>query len=219
MEQFPDEKLSLDCHILYLRNQACQHGPRDLQRRVYLTQLVRCIERSGRLWTDPSPYYEDALQMTWVYCCRNLCEACTSSSPHNQSRSSVITWLNAYLKWRLHDLAQEQYRKKAQIELSSIPDSYSVWNASASRPEVPPILEETKAWVKEDRQGLLRSLHLKNNPDITAQYLILKRLPPETSWQDLSNELRVSISTLSSFYRRNCLPSLREFGKHRGYLV
>jgi hypothetical protein len=47
--------------------------------------------------------------------------------------------------------------------------------------------------------------------------LILRRLPPETPWKVLSEEFDIPSSTLSSFYQRQCLPRLREFGKSEGY--
>ena len=217
MEQFQDDRSSMDCHILYLKQQACQFEPDALERKLYLTKLIRCIENSGRLWKDASPYYEDALQMTWVYCCLNLCEGSTGKA-YDPTLASVVTWLNSYLKWRLHDLSVAYRKRLNEVELSELTDSSSLWDSSKHRPEVPPILEETRAWVERDSTHELRSLSLKDHPHVTAQYLILQRLPPETSWQDLATQLNISISTLSSFYRRHCLPALRKFGKNQGYL-
>lgn len=217
MEQFQDGRSSVDCHILYLKQQACQFEANQLQRKLYLTKLIRCIENSGRLWKEASPYYEDALQMTWVYCCLNLCESGTGKA-YDAERASVVTWLNSYLKWRLHDLSLAHRQRSSHVELSELADSSSLWDSSKYRPEIPPILEETKSWVEQDEQHELRSLSLKDHPQVTAQFLILQRLPPEKSWQDLSDELKISISTLSSFYRRHCLPALRKFGKNQGYL-
>lgn len=218
MDKFQDDRLSEDFHLLYLKNQACQHPPDDVRRQIYLTQLIRCILKSGRLWKESSTYYEDALQMTWVYCCQNLCEAVTTKSPYDSSLSSIITWLNVYLKWRLHDLALKSKQDHMQVGLSAQAEHSVYGDSSQCRPEVSSIFEETLAWVEEDPSGELQRLRLNKHPHITAQYLILKRLPPETSWKALSDELQVSISTLSSFYRRHCLPNLRKFGKNQGYL-
>ena len=218
MDQFKDDRISEDFHFLYLKNQACQYPPDDVRRKIYLTRLIRGILKSGRLWKESSPYYEDALQVTWIYCCQNLCEAVTTASPYDPTISSVVTWLNAYLKWRLHDFSLEAKKAQHQVELSRISESSALWDSSLHRPSVPSIFEETLAWVKSDPSGELRKLRLKLHPQVTAQYLILRRLPPETSWQALSEELQVSISTLSSFYRRHCLPNLRKFGKNQGYI-
>lgn len=217
MEPLKGDRAFVDFHILYLQRQACQFAPNELKRKLYLTQLIRCIERSGRLWKEASPYYEDALQMTWVYCCLNLCESKTGNA-YDSTRASVVTWLNSYLKWRLHDLSVAHQKGNAHVDISELSDWSTILDSSQHRPEVPPILEETREWAERDPDYELRSLALKNHSHVTAQYLILERLPPEKSWQSISDELDISISTLSSFYRRHCLPALRKFGKNQGYL-
>jgi hypothetical protein len=51
----------------------CEYPLGSKERQVGLTQILRTIVRSGRLWRDDSPYYEEALQHNWVYFCRHLC--------------------------------------------------------------------------------------------------------------------------------------------------
>jgi hypothetical protein len=60
--------------------------------------------------------------------------------------------------------------------------------------------------------------HIAGRPEVNAQVLILRRLPPEASWKELSAEFNLPISTLSSFYQRQCIPRLRKFGESEGYL-
>ena len=215
MDPLQDDRASIDFQILSLKRKACESAPDGLSRKIYLTQLIRCIENSGRLWKEASPYYEDALQMTWVYFCLNLCESKTGQA-YDSEQASVLTWLNAYLKWRLHDLAVAHRQNLSELELSELHDSSPV--LSSHPHDIPPILEETRSWVEQDRNQELRGLTLKDHPSVTAQYLILQRLPPEKSWKAISEELNISISTLSSFYRRHCLPALRKFGQKQGYL-
>jgi hypothetical protein len=64
----------------------------------------------------------------------------------------------------------------------------------------------------------LSRIHITNHPEVTAKVLILRRLPPEDSWKSIAAEFNVSIPTLSSFYQRQCLPRLRNFGESEGYL-
>jgi hypothetical protein len=93
----------------------------------------------------------------------------------------------------------------------------SVENIPAN-PDVPPLLEEIKRWVETDPDRELRRIHITNHPEVTARVLILRRLPPETSWKILAAEFNITISTLSSFYQRQCLPRLRKFSESQGYL-
>jgi hypothetical protein len=88
----------------------------------------------------------------------------------------------------------------------------------AAQPDVPPILEEVSRWAEADVNGELQHIHIEGQPDVNCQTLILRRLPPETSWKDLAKEFGLSVSTLSSFYQRQCMPRLRKFGESQGYL-
>ncbi len=203
--------------------EACRHPAGSDQRQRNLTSVIRLI--ANKLWKENTPYYEDALQQTWVYFCQNICEGNTGE-PYNPTRGSVITWLNTYLKRRLQDFYIETKKQQATIflnrqrqspgsEVSETPDP--VDNLEAS-PDLPPLLEEVRTWAKTDPTGELRRTRLQGHPQVTAQVLILRRLPPETSWKTLAAELGVPASTLSSFYQRQCLPRLRKFGESEGYI-
>jgi DNA-directed RNA polymerase specialized sigma24 family protein len=180
---------------------------------------------AGKLWKEHTPYYQDALQQTWVYFCQNLCESKTGDR-YNPDRSSVVTWLNAYLRRRLQDFyidarKQEATRATSQIKQGRSGDQ-GEWvdplDAVAAEPDVPPILEAVRLWAEADATGELTRTHIEGHPAITCQVLILRRLPPETSWKELAAEFGLSVSTLSSFYQRQCLPRLRKFGESEGYL-
>ncbi|HEY9846452.1 MAG TPA: hypothetical protein V6D03_09665 [Candidatus Caenarcaniphilales bacterium] len=200
--------------------ETCKHKLGSLQRQRGLTQIVRMIVKSRKLWQDAAPHYEDALQQTWMYFCRNLCEA-TTGDKYDPQRSSIVTWLNAYLKRRLQDYRIQTQMKQAQtaspqvLEADKLIDPVEMLAAPS---DMPPILETIKQWAETDRDGELRRTHIQGHPAVTCQRLILKRLPPEASWQTLATEFNLSISTLSSFYRRQCLPRLRNFGQTQGYL-
>jgi hypothetical protein len=201
---------------------ACKHSPGSPQRQRLLTQIIRLT--APKLWKDSSPYYHDALQQTWVYFCQNICERGTTD-PYDPDRSSVVTWLNAYLKRRLQDgyldvqkqqatraSGQLRQSRSGEVEISDPLDNL------AAEPDVPPLLEEITAWAEADVEGELRRVHIEGHPTVNCQTLILRRLPPETSWKALSAEFGLTISTLSSFYQRQCLPRLRKFGESEGYL-
>jgi hypothetical protein len=202
-----------------LVKEACKHPPGSPARQRNLTKIIRLI--TPKLWREYTPYYQDALQQTWVYFCQNVCEAGTGAA-YDPERSRIITWLNNYLKWRLQDgYIKAQEEKVTQVQATSRSDEGNETNLIENipaEPDVPPLLEEVKKWVQADVTGELRQTHITNRPDVTAQVLILRRLPPETSWKDLSAEFNLTVSTLSSFYQRQCLPRLRKFGESEGYL-
>jgi hypothetical protein len=213
----------MDAPLSQMVREACRHPAGSAERRKSLTKVIRLI--ANKLWKEHTPYYQDAVQQTWVYFCQNICEGNTGE-PYNPDRSHVTTWLNYYLKRRLQDLYTETQKQQSKIvsgqnECLGSADLNQTVNPIenlAANPDVPTLLEEVRNWVETDPEGELRQAHITNRPDITCQVLILRRLPPETSWKTLATEFNLSISTLSSFYQRQCLPRLRKFGESEGYL-
>lgn len=211
----------LQDHVQALIAEACRYPAGTLQRQKQLNQIIPLI--ADHLWQERVPYYQDALQQTWVYFCQNLCESQTGNA-YDPKKATVITWLNVYLKHRLRD----GYRQTQKQRATTVPialegnrgdrPSLNLIERLPAQPDIPPLLLEIKSWAESDPDRTLTHTHLKNHPHITCQLLILKRLPPEAPWKDLSVELGVGVSTLSSFYQRKCMPLLREFGTLQGYL-
>lgn len=212
--------LPLEDQLRELVLEARQYPAGHLKRRQCLTQMVRLIDKSHKLWHEHTPYYEDALQQTWVYFCQNICEPGTGEQ-YDPERSSVITWLNRYLKWRLQDCRINQQKHLARyssVAPGAINKNPDITENLAAPPDTPPILETTRQWVESDPESTLRSVHIQNRPDVNCQTLLMRRLPPEQSWEKISAEFSLPISTLSSFYQRQCMPRLRNFGETQGYL-
>ncbi|MEH1768685.1 MAG: sigma-70 family RNA polymerase sigma factor [Nostoc sp.] len=212
-----------DEQLRRLVTEACGHKPGSPQRQKLLTQIIRLT--ASRLWRETTPYYQDALQQTWLYFCRNVCEGLTGQI-YDPNYGSVVTWLNAYLRRRLQDFYLNQNREQATTVPQRIRQSTSggiseaidpIDNLPAS-PQAPPILEDLEMWAQTDSNGELRGIYIKGRPDVNCQVLILRRLPPEVSWRELSEEFGLSIPTLSSFYQRQCLPRLRKFAELEGLL-
>lgn len=203
----------LDQQIKDLVQEACSHPPGSPIRQKKLTQIIRLL--SGKLWKESAPYYEDALQKTWLFFCKNICDA------YNPKLASVATWLNTYLKRRLQDgFIDVRDRRNQEISSWQTKDgeSVDVIDTIPGQEYVEPIWEKVRAWAEEDLDGELRKIHIEGYPTVTCQVLILRRLLSETSWKTLSKEFGIPIPTLSSFYRRQCMPRLRNFGEREGYV-
>lgn len=225
MRETNNEENNLSQQLQQLVAEACSHPPKSLMRRQKLSEIVRLIVQSGRLWQEGTPHYNDALQQTWVYFCRNVCEANTAKKPYDPHLASVITWLDTYLRRRLQDFNNERKQEKVIRDLQPVStdsEARNLINYVANPPTHSDsplvILEETKKWVLADPEGELSSVHINKRPDVTCQILILKRLPPETSWKKIALEFNLPPSTAPNFYKRECLPRLRNFAKKQGYL-
>nr|WP_138506594.1 sigma-70 family RNA polymerase sigma factor [Nostoc sp. PA-18-2419] len=204
---------NLNQQLQRLVAEACSHPARSLMRRQKLSEIVRVVMKSGKLWKENTPYYNDALQQTWLYFCRN-------PEQYNLNSCSVITWLDNCLKWRLQDFRSQE----AEIQAKTVPLSSlsieNITNTIESLPaaaDIPPILSETYQWVMTDPDNDLTSTHVKGRPDVTCQVLILRRLPPETPWKNIAKEFNLPPSTAPNFYKRECLPRLRNFALRQGY--
>lgn len=206
---------NLNQKLQQLVAESCLYPARSLQRRQKLNEIVRLVMKSGKLWKENTPYYNDALQQTWLYFCRNL-------EQYNPERCSVITWLDNCLKWRLQDIRSAQAKEQARtvcIPMLETEETTDLIKNLPAEPDIPSILEETERWVKTDPDGSLHSTHVKDRPDVTCQILILRRLPPETAWKTIALEFNLPISTAPNFYKRECLPRLRNFALKQGYLT
>ena len=218
MSQAPTNQF--DREVARLIAESCQHPPGSFRRNSGLTKLIQAIVQSGKLWHTYDNFYEDALQQTWLYLCRNLCEANTGKQ-YEPEKSRVITWLNSYLKYRLLSFRQEiKQKNEKEVTPSAIAQEQATdpIQQLTAPSETPPIWEETLNWVTNDPDGELSSIHIKNRSDLTCQVLILRRLPPPTDWKTLEAELNCSYSTLANFYQRQCRPRLRQFALTQGFL-
>lgn len=210
----------LDQKLRTLVAEACNHPLKSLERRQKLSEVHRLVMQSGKLWKEHAPYYNDALQEMWEFCCRN-------PEQYDPTLKGVITWLDDYLKKRLRNLRDARYRQKAremtalQTESGEITDP--VTNLPA-RPDIQPVLEiweNTLSWVQTDPDNALRSTCFRGCSNVNCQALILRRFPLETPWSTIAAEFNLTppeAKDLPKVYNRKCLPLLRKFAMSQGYV-
>jgi hypothetical protein len=209
----------LEVKILQLIQEICQHPSGSIDRQKGLNQIIFLIQKTGKLLRGTGiPDAEEALQETWFFFCRNLCEATTAKESYNPQKSSVITWINNYLSYRLKDKQISFYEQKNKFDFLLENNAQQIDPASLipSPPEPRPILSEVKEWLETNYLELKR-IYIRDRPDANCYVLIDRRLPPETSWIDLSIEFDIPVATLSNFYQRQCFPRLLNFGKSQAY--
>jgi hypothetical protein len=207
----------LNERLKQLATEVCQHPHGSLKRQRLLNQLIFQMQQSGKIWlgNDVIPqYYEDALQQTWFWFCKNI-------HKYDASQANVITWFNSHLKFRLLDVRREiAIDKKTRATKSEDADKNfidPIDNLPASeKPQ--PILEETLEWI-ETQGSKLRSLHVRSFPHINCQELFKHKLPPDVkTWRELAEKFGKRESTLNHFYNHKCLPCLLAFGRAQGYI-
>jgi DNA-directed RNA polymerase specialized sigma24 family protein len=207
----PNRQFMVDEFNLYLQQlvgMALLYPAKSLERQRYLTQIIRLIVKSDKMWCDRNaPHYDDALQKTWQHLCENL-------DKYDSTKASLTTWLNQYLKWRIIDGYQAQNRETARQEeyKRHLSDTSSDDSLEAEKS-----LEKLKAWLTADAEGILSRTYIREHPEVNCQTLILRKLQPDATWKTLAAEFGINDKTLSSFYQRKCMPILREFGKKENF--
>jgi hypothetical protein len=203
-----DSKVNLE----QLAIEICQEPPGSPLRQRKLTTMIKILSRE--LWRETSPYYGDALQDTYTFLCRRLCDL------YDPDKAMVKTWLNNHLKWRLFALKQEATEDaKKRVYMPSSPEDGldPIANIPAPALSEYSIVDALRDYLLEDKDGKLRSIHMLNRPDINVQSISLRRLPPdETGWSKLATEYQSTIPGLSAFYQRKCVHHLRKFLEDEG---
>ena len=203
-----------------LITEACNHPPKSLARRQKLGEVHRLVMKSGKLWREYTPYYNDALQEMWEFCCQN-------PEQYDPTLKSVITWLDDYLKKRLRNLRDARYRQQRREITTVATESGETTDPIANlpaRPDIQPVLEiwqQTLNWVQTDPDNVLRSTCFRGYCQVNCQALILRRFPSETSWSTIAAEFNLTPSEakdLPKVYNRKCLPLLRKFAVSQGYV-
>ncbi len=206
----------IDENLKKLVAKACSYLEGTEERQEALDEIIRELLRSRKVWREKTPYYEDALQQTWLYLCDN-------PEQYNPERGTVTNWINNHLKWQLLDFQQATWKEKLRssaVQIANIEETYTQIeeNNLLVRPDFLTILEQTRRWIETDATRELRKTHIKDRPDVNCQILMLLRLPPETRWETIARTFNLSMSTAPNFYKREALPRLQKFASTEGYL-
>ncbi|WP_272121521.1 hypothetical protein [Spirulina major] len=210
----------LNATLKQLVAQALEYPPQSNERRQTLYRIYQQVTRSGKLWCDRQPYYNDALQEMWEYCCHHL-------EDYDPTVKQVITWLDDELKRRLSRYRYAQQRS-ATKHVQDVEGGSTTLPPLAERLPAPPdaqaslaIWQQTLEWVQTDPDHRLRKLCFRKRPEGNCQRLCQRRLPPEATWGEIAAELELNAAEakdLPKWYCRRCIPILREFGVAQGFL-
>ena len=205
----------LNEELRQLAIKAQQHPVNTKMRQIALTRLVNAIQRSGQLcrpYSGQFPgFYDDiyssACNRTFLYICQTI-------DGYDPNRGEVLSWVNFIMKRRFVDAINEILSSFVQPRHCS---SQRLWTEDLEQLielEVNPLLSsEIISWIKEDPEELFKTTHISNHTGVNFQYLAIKRIEGY-SWRELSDHLKIPLSTLSRFYDR-CLTKfssqLREY--------
>ncbi|NEO87049.1 MAG: caspase family protein [Spirulina sp. SIO3F2] len=210
-DEFPINALNnesiteLDKILLSLVLEAQRHPVQSRERRRALDRLFRLIHNSGQLSKPFGQYpsslyqeiYSDAIQRLFSFITQEI-------ERYNPERSRVIAWANYLLKVRFFPEAQQSFRrvKKSNYKQSESSRVNVITSPKDRHQTKSSLSNQLKIYFEADPDKILKKICIRNRPDVTFQFVALKVLDG-CKWRELSEEINVSVSTLSAFYNRN----------------
>ncbi|MDI9641785.1 sigma-70 family RNA polymerase sigma factor [Geitlerinema splendidum] len=214
MEPEMDTSNELDEKLQQLAIEAQNHPPGTRQRQIALTKLVSTLQKSGQLCRPqlgrfPKEVYDDLYNETQQ---RVLLFVFQNINNYDPQRGKLIKWVNFMMDKRFIDVLRERSHKKIQY-MPNIDELDRLCERN-SLSIVKEVAQEIREYLQNDPEGKFSQVHISKNPRANFRAIALRYLEGR-SWQEISNELNVGVSTLSSFYQRK----LEKFAEHfREYL-
>jgi hypothetical protein len=137
--------------------------------------------------------YEIAVQNMMLYICTNI-------DKYKPDKAPVMRWVNFLLERRFFTEAVREVmgRKNQEIQGSDSVDTRSLTSAENS----PSLSDLVRQSIEEDVNGIFASKHIRGYPQANFQEIFRRRIIEEESWEKISTDLGIKISTLSDFYHR-----------------
>ncbi|OCQ95629.1 hypothetical protein BCD67_10435 [Oscillatoriales cyanobacterium USR001] len=203
--------------LLELACNAKQHPPGSHNRRIALNKLVNQIFKlNSRLLGYPQKgqyppnLYEDfrkeALQKTCLYICQQI----DNYNPEHP----FMAWFNFTLNNRFKEVVREWNNKKKHnqeisiLSLDKLNEKYFLSPQEIENISVKDSLSDTSdikmlhQFLDDDPENKLKSDHIKGRPDATFQVLAIARFVDDKTWEQMSQEFKIPIPTLSAFVTR-----------------
>lgn len=188
----------------------CSESRDNPQRRKLVDRLLRELQLLPKLSRVSHPYYLEALNKTWQWLDNHLHEFNPRRSP---IQASLTTWVNAHLRYRIHDLYATKSQKVLSLDLDALERS-GFYNdcLGGLDAEIEQIEREEKqalAWtiaqyIDRDPEQQLRNCYPRNRPDCNCQILV-QRLFLQQSPQKMAaiaRQLNINTQTVHSFWKR-----------------
>ncbi|MEC4984224.1 MAG: hypothetical protein SAJ37_18340 [Oscillatoria sp. PMC 1068.18] len=215
----PNDMSELDQQLKDLALEVQRYSPGSRKRRKALDKLIRVMQRPRVLpYLYPGcfqGFYEEILseakQQLFLYICQNI-------NNYKPERGEVLQWINIHFR-RFFIEASRQFMpveirggSSVQIRRASIDELETNDSLEINAQQNPFFSEEVKNFVEEDPESIFKNTHIRSHPKANFQLIFLRRIEGY-SWEEISTDLSIGISTLSRFYQRclrNFAPLFRE---------
>jgi Helix-turn-helix domain of resolvase len=228
----------VDEQLKKLIDEVCCYPDPSPERQKALNRLLMVIQQLPGIYKSGHQDYLEALNQTWEWVSRKICEF-EARSPSLQQ--SLVIWINGYLKWRIKDLYIPNSKYTISLDsltrnnegdettlLNILPDRQSatisldlldIKIAQIQETERQYLGNRIRQYIQQDEEGKLTASYPRKNPECNCHLLAMRLLleNPPHKIADIARELNISNQTLYSHWKKNCLPLLREIGLNFGY--
>jgi len=228
----------VDEQLKKLITEVCCYPDPSPERQKALNKLLMVIQQLPGIYQSGHQDYLEALNQTWEWVSRKVCEFEVRSPSFQQS---LVIWINGYLKWRIKDLYRPDSNYTISLDrltrndqgdettlLNILPDRQSqtisldlldIKIAQIQEVERQCFGKRIWQYIEQDEEGKLIASHPRKNPECHCHLLAMRLLlqQPPHKIADIARELNISNQTLYSHWKKNCLPLLREIGTNFGY--
>lgn len=176
--------------------------PNSEFRSYALRELIKAIKVSGKLCKpykyrfSPEIYqaiYEEALMETFMYICTKI-----DNYDPERGNKKFMNWVNFKLE-KAFLVCCGQFKIYQEFQFFELSDLDKIPTPS----QTPSFAESLLDYIKKDPEQLFTQSYIKGKPDANFRTIALGRISGQ-SWQEIAQQFDISVSTLSSFYRRNC---------------
>lgn len=197
------KKILDDNQLKNLAIEAQQYPPNTELRQYALGELVEAIRLSGRLahphqkkFSSPQFYellYDEAVNKTLAYVCRKI-----DTYDPERGEKKFMNWVNFRLDRLIIELYHE-FNDSNVKQLASISDLENI----VQQEKPPSLFDIVRETIEEDTENNFKKAYIKNRPEANFKAIALARFSGK-SWEEISAELKISVSSLSVFYLRCC---------------
>ncbi|KAB8320417.1 hypothetical protein SD81_002095 [Tolypothrix campylonemoides VB511288] len=197
------KKILDDNQLKNLAIEAQRYPPNTELRQYALGELVEAIRLSGRLahphqkkFSSPQFYellYDEAVNKTLAYICRKI-----DTYDPERGDKKFMNWVN----FRLDRVILELFVEFNEPNVKKLP-SISDLERIVQQEKPLSLFDIVRETIEEDAENLFKTAYIKNRPDANFQAIALARFSGKT-WEEISAELKISVSSLSVFYLRCC---------------
>ena len=210
-----------DLQLRQLITEICQLPKHSEKRYQLIDTLITQLYNHPKLIKIYEDNYEDALNITWEWFLKNICNL---SNYTYKNMDILFYFINRRVKWRIADLRRNDKHFSLDYDLDI--EKFSATGVGVidyieekHRQEIERIALALENYIKQDPDKKLRSLHPKDNPACNCQVIAIRRYfknPPD-KFGDLARELNISVGTMTAHWHRRCKPILQEIAKELGY--